>query len=334
MQKPIGNKQSSRQILYNVVCLDQRVRLLALNLIPPRKVFPLVHIFSVLILHSSLCILHSFISTKLNEKSSFFNIFYVDNRLKFLYNECVKYILEHKMNLKAVFFDLDGTLLPMDQDLFIGAYLGGLVKLLAPKGYDPKAVASALWASTGAMIKNDGKRKNEEVFWDNFSQILGENIRDEEPLLRDFYANDFQKVRAVCGYTPKAREVVDRLHLAKIPLVLATSPLFPAVATESRIRWAGLVPEDFILYTTYENSSYCKPNPSYYSALLEKLGLRGDECLMVGNDVGEDMIAEKLGMRTFLITDCLINKVNDDISKYRHGGFEELSAYLEEIINE
>lgn len=238
------------------------------------------------------------------------------------------------MNLKAVFFDLDGTLLPMDQDLFIGAYLEGLVKLLAPKGYDPKAVASALWASTGAMMTNDGARTNEDVFWDNFCKILGKGIRDEEPSLREFYANDFQKVKDVCGYTPKAREIIDRLHKAEIPLVLATSPLFPAVATESRIRWAGLEPEDFILYTTYENSSYCKPNLKYYSDLLKKLGLKSEECLMVGNDVGEDMIAEELGMSTFLITDCLINKVEKDISNYRRGGFDELYAYIEEIINE
>ena len=36
--------------------------------------------------------------------------------------------------------------------------------------------------------------------------------------------------------------------------VLATNPIFPAVATRSRIRWAGLEPEDFELCTTYENS--------------------------------------------------------------------------------
>lgn len=42
-------------------------------------------------------------------------------------------------------------------------------------------------------------------------------------------------------------------------VALATNPIFPSVATESRIRWAGLEPEEFALYTTYENTAYCKP---------------------------------------------------------------------------
>ena len=49
---------------------------------------------------------------------------------------------------------------------------------------------------------------------------------------------------------------------------------------------------------------------------------------MVGNDVGEDMIAEKLGMRVFLLTDCMINKANADISIYPHGNFDDLKNFL------
>ena len=238
------------------------------------------------------------------------------------------------MKIKAIFFDLDGTLLPMDQDIFINAYLGGLVKLLAPKGYDPKAIAGALWKSTGAMMKNDGRISNEEVFWQSFCAILGDEVRGEEELLREFYATDFQKVREVCGYTPRAKELIERLKATELKIVLATSPLFPTVATESRIRWAGLEPCDFIHVTTYENSRYCKPNPTYYTTLAKELGLLPEECLMVGNDVGDDMVAETVGMRTFLLTDCLINKTDRDINEFKHGSFAELFEYIEEIINE
>lgn len=238
------------------------------------------------------------------------------------------------MKVKAVFFDLDGTLLPMDQDIFIKAYLGGLVGVLAPLGYDPKAVAGALWKSTDAMVRNDGKKTNEEVFWDNFSAILGDAVRGEEERLDVFYSTEFQKVKDVCGYAPEAREIIDMLKKAEIPAILATNPLFPAVATESRIRWAGLAPEDFKIYTTYENSRYCKPNLTYYTTLLETLGLSGEDCVMVGNDVNEDMICSELGMRVFLLTDNLINKNNNDITQYRRGGFSELFDFIKEIINE
>ena len=55
---------------------------------------------------------------------------------------------------------------------------------------------------------------------------------------------------------------------------------------------------------------------------------KAEECLMVGNDIGEDMIAETLGMHVFLLTDCLINKKNVDITRYPHGNFSDLQNYL------
>ena len=52
---------------------------------------------------------------------------------------------------------------------------------------------------------------------------------------------------------------------------------------------------------------------------------------MVGNDVGEDMIAQKLGCKVFLLTDCIINKANEDISAYPQGGFAELLQYINKL---
>ena len=128
--------------------------------------------------------------------------------------------------------------------------------------------------------------------------------------------------------TFKTQECVREAQAAGMQVVLATNPIFPAVATESRIRWAGLEPEEFELYTTYENIGYCKPNPSYYQEILNRLGEAPEHCLMVGNDVGEDMIARDLGMQVFLLTDCLINRENKDISVYPNGGFDELMDYI------
>ena len=127
---------------------------------------------------------------------------------------------------------------------------------------------------------------------------------------------------------PAAAETVRALHAMGYRTVLATNPLFPPTATQSRIRWAGLIPEDFEFITTYDNSSFCKPNPDYYREILGKLNLNAGECLMVGNDVNEDMIAQTLGMQVFLLTDCLINKENRDISQYPYGSFPELMDYI------
>ena len=114
-------------------------------------------------------------------------------------------------------------------------------------------------------------------------------------------------------------------------VALATNPIFPSIATEYRMQWAGLDRNDFELYTTYENSCHCKPNPDYYRDVLSALAVKPEECLMVGNDVTEDMIAETLGMKVFLLTHSLINKENKDISVYPNGNFEDLIRFIENL---
>ena len=235
------------------------------------------------------------------------------------------------MSIKTVLFDLDGTLLPMDQEQFMKAYFGGLSARLAPYGYDPKALVSAIWAGTAAMVKNDGHVNNEAAFWQTFAGIFGEKAYEDEPKFEQYYIEEFDKVSSACGYAPEAREVVTDLKARGYCVALATNPLFPAIATQKRIRWAGLTPEDFALYTTYENSFHCKPNPDYYRDVLAALDADPCECLMVGNDVDEDMIAQTLGIKVFLLTDCLINKHNVDIAKFPHGGFADLKEFLKNM---
>lgn len=225
-------------------------------------------------------------------------------------------------------FDLDGTLLPMDQDCFIKAYIGNLAQKMASYGYEPSRLIKSIWAGTEAMARNDGSRVNEDVFWDTFSSLYGKDVRQDEPIFLDFYQNEFQNVKNSCGFDSCSKIVIDLLKKQGIRIALATNPLFPAVATHSRIRWAGLKPEDFEWITTYENSRRCKPNPDYYRDILDILKVRPEECVMVGNDVTEDMVAAQLGMQVFLLTDCLINKHNADISQYPHGDFEALLDFI------
>jgi FMN phosphatase YigB (HAD superfamily) len=219
----------------------------------------------------------------------------------------------------------------MDQNLFFKAYFGGLAKKLAPLGFDGEALFRSIWKGTGAMIRNDGSVPNETRFWDSMHEDYGNAIDEALPYFEDFYAHEFELVQKVCGFDPRAAETVRTLKERGYTVALATQPAFPAVATRSRIRWAGLTPEDFELYTTYENSRFCKPNPAYYRDILTQMNLNPEECLMVGNDVTEDMIAQELGMQVFLLTDCMINKNNEDISAYPHGGFPELLEYIRSL---
>lgn len=232
------------------------------------------------------------------------------------------------MQFTTVLFDLDGTLLPMDQEEFTKAYFKLLAGRIAPLGYEPKQLIDSIWQGTAAMVKNNGKCLNEEAFWKKFTEIHGEKSREHEPNFAEFYRTDFQLIKQVCGFAPEAAEIVGSLKAMGKRVVLATNPIFPAIATESRMKWAGLEPSDFELYTTYENTGFCKPNLDYYRDILRRIGCKAEECLMVGNDVGEDMIAAELGMKVFLLTDCIINKQNSDVSGIPQGSFAQLKEFI------
>ena len=181
------------------------------------------------------------------------------------------------------------------------------------------------------MVKNDGSRTNEEVFWDYFVSLFGKEVRQDEPHFDAFYRNEFERARAACGYTEKAAQLVKLVKEKGLRCALATNPIFPDVATSQRIEWAGLNKADFELYTTYENSRYCKPNPAYYRDILEKMGLKGEDCLMIGNDGVEDVAAMQCGMQVFLITDCLLNGDKADITAVPHGSFDDAIQFVKNL---
>ena len=232
------------------------------------------------------------------------------------------------MKYEAILFDLDGTLLPMDNDEFLKYYFGLLLKNVAHLGYTKENLIPTMWKGVAAMVKNNGSRSNYDVFWEVFSSVIGNHVYDHIPTFDRFYSNDFNQTAVITKPTPLAQKAVDLAREKSEKVILATNPMFPAVAVQSRLGWANVTPDSFNLITTYENSGTCKPNPAYYQDVCDALGVDPHECLMVGNDTVEDTAAETLGIRVFLLTDCLINKDDRDISAYPHGTFDDLLDYI------
>ena len=129
-----------------------------------------------------------------------------------------------------------------------------------------------------------------------------------EEIALDFYANEFNEAIRATKPSPAADRIVKAAREKGIETYLATNPVFPRCATMNRIRWAGLDAGDFKEITTYEHCRYCKPSPEYFREILEKYGLDPAECLMVGNDVEEDLSIRSLGVRTYLVTDTVENR--------------------------
>lgn len=236
------------------------------------------------------------------------------------------------MCIKSVLFDLDGTLLALDQDEFVKCYFKELTNKMQEYGYEPKKLMQVLMTGVVAMMKNDGTHLNEEVFWDVFVSAYGKEKLQDLSKFEAFYQHEFQNVSVMVKKKQNVENLFAILNEKNIRPILATAPLFPAIATNSRIRWAGMEPSDFYYISTYENSHSSKPSLTYYQELIDKLQLDSKDCIMIGNDAEEDMVAEKLGMQVYLVTDYLVNKHNLDIECWTHGSFEDMLSYLEKSL--
>ena len=233
--------------------------------------------------------------------------------------------------LDTIMFDLDGTLLQYYQQEFIDVYFAELGKVFVRMGMDPERSIKGVWAGTKAMVLNDGSVLNIERFWHVFSEYMGltgEPLRSVEAACDRFYSNEFNAAKVVMRPSEIPKRIVREMASKGYDVVLATNPMFPQCAVESRLGWTGLEIQDFKLVTHYSNSTFCKPNTEYYREILGKISKSPVQCLMVGNNPVEDMCAGLLGMETFLVTDYLENETGADISAFRRGTLAEMEAYL------
>ena len=232
---------------------------------------------------------------------------------------------------RAVFFDLDGTLLPMELDEFLSTYYRSLAGFVGAHGYDVDAFVPALNAGIKAMMEVDDGRANADRFWEAFFARFDAPQEEMRPLVERFYRDEFGRIGE--GVEPDGHmvEAVSALAEKGYPLVLATMPLFPRVAVEWRLRWAGVDPSLFSRVTTFENSASTKPKLAYFAENLAACGLRGEEVLMVGNNTVEDLAIRGLGADAYLVTDHLLDPARLDLATVKHGSTADFSAWAKAL---
>jgi FMN phosphatase YigB (HAD superfamily) len=235
------------------------------------------------------------------------------------------------MHVSAILFDLDGTLLPMDRQRFLEAYLFQFTKKCETLGLDVVRAQSALQAGLAAMLNNDGGATNEQVFWEQFSSVFGQSMQVHRDTFIRFYREEFSLIRHEFTPSPHAAEIVQEVKEKGYITVLATTPVFPRSGTLERLSWAQVDPSWFDLITTYEDFSHTKPHLGYYQEILSRLQLAPENCLMVGNDVTEDLVVQQLGMEVYLVTDHLINREEKDISTIRSGDLSDFLTFCREL---
>lgn len=206
--------------------------------------------------------------------------------------------------LKAVLFDLDGTLLPMNEDQFTKGYFGMLCKKLAPLGYKSDELVKVIWAGFQEMIKNNGSQTNEKVFWKCFERVYGKDKLKDAPLFADFYRNEFKQAKMFCGENPQAREVIDFVKAQGLKIILASNPVFPRDGMINRLGYINLNENDFDYITSYETAYYSKPNPKFYQEILSQNNLSAEEVVFFGNNKTEDYEpATSIGIKSYLVGD-------------------------------
>ncbi|MCI0476833.1 MAG: HAD family hydrolase [Anaerolineales bacterium] len=228
----------------------------------------------------------------------------------------------------AILFDLDGTLIDNSMETFLPPYFSALTKKLAHL-VAPEQLIAQLHASTRAMVTNaDPTRTLADTFAADFFPRIGVPRETLMPLFDDFYAREYRDLRAYVNPIPAARQVVSRAFAARWPVVIATMPVFPLVAVQQRLVWGKLADFEYTLITAYENMRASKPNPAYYREIAEKIGHKPEDCIMVGNEVQNDILpAKRVGMKTFWVTNAAF--MATDVPTDWRGTLAEFGALLE-----
>jgi len=228
----------------------------------------------------------------------------------------------------AILFDLDDTLLRNEMNTFVDAYWRTLLpKLSAP--YPDHNMKQAILDATQAMIRaKRSTRTLREVFIEVFQQQTRLDFQDLEPVFMDYYRNEYRQIRDHTQLIPGALSVLKAAQDITPIIVLATIPIFPRIAILERMLWAGIDQFPFCMITSFENMHAGKPNPEYYQEIADTLDVKTSSCLMIGNDLVDDMVAAKVGMKTFLVTDYINRREESSIVPDYQGSLQELTAFF------
>jgi len=177
-----------------------------------------------------------------------------------------------------IFLDYDGTLVEERSEEFYKLYF----KLLSKKSKLPfEKIYNLVMESVNETLEND----NENItLFEKFLEIIshkssiGKNYWIE--FFMDFYQNEFNEIKKV---TIPKDNIIKKIKNTDHQLIFASNPLFPKIAVEKRISFAGLSPNNFIYISHMENSHFAKLNPKFFKEILNSLNLDPKNCVMIGD---------------------------------------------------
>jgi FMN phosphatase YigB (HAD superfamily) len=204
----------------------------------------------------------------------------------------------------SLLIDLDDTLISNQMDTFIPVYLDALGKRFVKYG-DPELLISKLLAATEKMMNNTKPDFTlKDTFDENYFPQIGIEYDILQPVIDDFYANQFASLKKLTKPREEAVELINEAFKRDYRIVIATNPLFPKSAIYQRLDWGNLSPDDYkySIITTYEDFHFAKPNPAYFAEILAQMGWIDGPVVVVGNDIQADIEPAKVfGLPTYWV---------------------------------
>lgn len=229
--------------------------------------------------------------------------------------------------IDTLLFDLDGTLLAVDTYQLMRSYYKGIKQTF--EGFIcPQTIRSCICTSYKEMLENSGVITNQEALLNSLEKFLEDKLEQYKAVLEDFYCTGFKKNQRLVRKVP---EMIDSIKILKekcYQMVIVTNPIYPINAVISRLQWAGLNPDDFSYISSCEHNHFCKPSLQLFLEIARDIDKAPEQCILVGNDIQEDIIASQIGMKTYLVTNYLINREKEDYECTYSGTFEDFLSFV------
>lgn len=206
--------------------------------------------------------------------------------------------------IQALGLDLDGTLLRLS-DQFIPTYLSDVDRWVAPRLGKFEALSRDIMATTAWVVSQNHEPKLlAEAFYEHLHGRTRLAPTVIQTVFEEYYREEFPKLEYLGRPMPGMIGFLAQIRNLGVKIALLTSPLFPRVAIEERLRWAGIEGFSFDWISSFEIVHASKPHPAYYQEAAAQFDISPQHWLMVGNDLVEDIRpALAAGMQTWWVGD-------------------------------
>jgi HAD superfamily hydrolase (TIGR01509 family) len=217
--------------------------------------------------------------------------------------------------IKAVLLDLDNTLAHNPDAAFARAFLALLEQYFRGPGEQPyiRPFVQAI-RGLGSADRNM-RMTNAQAIVKAIQDETGQPESAIAEAIQRFYQQTFPHLQDLIHPVGGAADFVQHLMQKKVAVVIATNPLHPLEAVETRLRWAGLPNDGYALITHAGNMHFAKPDPAYYAEIAARVGVEPDEALMIGDSEVNDIApAHALGMQVIQVN----QHAPDRLAQARH----------------